>query len=201
MYAAKDGASAIRIFESRNIDLILLDLMLPDVPGTDVCKHIRQTSDVRIIMVTVKGDMVDRVVGLELGADDYIPKPYSYRELLACVKAVLRRSSGAASEEETLECGDIVMDVSRHVVTIRGREATMPLREFELLQYFLHHPGRVLTRRQIIDRVWGAGYIGDSKTLDVHIKRLRNRIETDPKNPERIVTVRGLGYKLENVAS
>ncbi|MBV7363343.1 response regulator transcription factor [Actinomycetaceae bacterium TAE3-ERU4] len=198
VYSAPDGQSALRIFENKSIDLILLDLMLPDMSGTEVCKKIRAHSQVPIIMVTAKDDVVDRIVGLELGADDYVPKPFSYRELLARVRAVLRRRQPSVTPVEVLSVAGIEMDVERHTLTLEGQEVTLPLREFELLEYFLRNPGLVLSRRQIIERVWGAGYVGDTKTLDVHVKRLRGRIESDPANPKRIVTVRGLGYKLES---
>lgn len=179
-----------------DIDLVLLDLMLPGMSGTEVCKAMRARSRVPIIMVTAKDDEVDKVVGLEIGADDYVTKPYSYRELVARVNAVLRRTSGAEADGPALTVGPLTMDVDRHEVLLRGEPLTLPLREFELLEYFLRNPGRVLTRGQIIDRVWGSDYVGDTKTLDVHVKRLRAKVEDDPAHPARIETVRGLGYKM-----
>lgn len=193
-----DGAEAVRSFTDTPTDLVLLDLMLPSLPGTEVCRAIRQTSQVPIIMLTAKDSEIDKVVGLELGADDYVTKPYSSRELLARIKAVLRR---LAEPEEllptTLEAGPVRMDVERHVVTVRGVQLSFPLKEFELLEMLLRNTGRVLTRMQLIDRVWGSDYVGDTKTLDVHIKRLRAKVEPDPANPVHILTVRGLGYKFE----
>ncbi|OKL46555.1 DNA-binding response regulator [Boudabousia liubingyangii] len=200
VYSAATGEKALEIFERQNIDLILLDLMLPGISGTEVCQKLRAKSDVPIIMVTAKDEVVDRIVGLELGADDYLPKPYSYRELLARVRAVLRRHQGSSDSGQVLQVGSLSLDPERHEVQLDGQSLQLPLREFELLAYLMAHPGRVLTRYQIIDRVWGPGYVGDPKTLDVHIKRLRSRIEADPANPSRIVTVRGLGYKLESEA-
>ncbi|OKL46860.1 DNA-binding response regulator [Boudabousia liubingyangii] len=200
VYSAATGEKALEIFERQNIDLILLDLMLPGISGTEVCQKLRAKSDVPIIMVTAKDEVVDRIVGLELGADDYLPKPYSYRELLARVRAVLRRHQGSSDSGQVLQVGNLSLDPERHEVQLDGQSLQLPLREFELLAYLMAHPGRVLTRYQIIDRVWGPGYVGDPKTLDVHIKRLRSRIEADPANPSRIVTVRGLGYKLESEA-
>ncbi|OKL48637.1 response regulator transcription factor [Boudabousia marimammalium] len=194
--AAADGESALRQFEKNKIDLVLLDLMLPGISGTDVCKQIRAKSQLPIIMVTAKDDVVDRIIGLELGADDYVSKPYSYRELLARIRAVLRRNSQGESTGSILEVAGLRMDVERHVVTLEGEELNLPLREFELLEFLLRNAGRVLTRGQIIDRVWGSNYVGDTKTLDVHVKRLRSKIEEDPAHPQRIVTFRGLGYKL-----
>ena len=195
---AEDGPAAIAAFEKGGADLVLLDLMLPGISGTDVCRQLRARSSVPVIMLTAKDGEVDKVVGLELGADDYVTKPYSSRELLARIKAVLRRLS---EPEEllptTLEAGPVRMDVERHVVTVGGEEQRLPLKEFELLEMFLRNPGRVLTRGQLIDRVWGSDYVGDTKTLDVHVKRLRAKIEDDPASPTRLVTVRGLGYKLD----
>ncbi|SES22151.1 two-component system, OmpR family, response regulator RegX3 [Pedococcus cremeus] len=192
------GPEALEEFDRAGADLVLLDLMLPGLPGTDVCRALRQRSNVPVIMLTAKDDEIDKVVGLEIGADDYVTKPYSSRELLARIKAVLRRR---AEPEDlmpaTLEAGPVRMDVERHVVTVNGEPASMPLKEFELLEMLLRNTGRVLTRMQLIDRVWGSDYVGDTKTLDVHVKRLRAKIEPDPGNPQHIVTVRGLGYKFE----
>ena len=195
---AETGPDALAEFERGGADIVLLDLMLPGLPGTEVCRQIRQTSSVPIIMVSAKDTEVDKVVGLELGADDYVTKPYSPRELVARIRAVLRR--GAVDEVDdtsALEAGQVRMDVDRHLVTVDGEIVKLPLKEFELLEYFLRNPGRVLTRGQLIDRVWGADYVGDTKTLDVHVKRLRAKIEADPTNPVSLTTVRGLGYKLD----
>ncbi|MCW2781666.1 MAG: family transcriptional regulator [Marmoricola sp.] len=195
---ANDGNEALTEFDRNGADIVLLDLMLPGIPGTEVCRQIRATSNVPVIMVSAKDDEVDKVVGLELGADDYITKPYSPRELVARIRAVLRRGLGdAAPDTMTLEAGPVRMDVERHVVTVKGEEARLPLKEFELLEMFLRNPGRVLTRGQLIDRVWGSDYVGDTKTLDVHVKRLRAKLEPNPAEPEYLVTVRGLGYKLD----
>lgn len=196
---AETGTEAIDVFDREGADLVLLDLMLPGIPGTEVCKQIRMTSNVPIIMLTAKDSEVDIIVGLELGADDYVTKPYSTRELLARIRAVLRRSEQAEEEEEDgiVEVHDIRMDVDRHTVTVRGTLTPMPLKEFELLEYLLRNAGRVLTRGQLIDRVWGPDYYGDTKTLDVHIKRIRSRIEETPSSPKLLVTVRGLGYRFE----
>jgi len=195
---AADGNSAIAEFERNGADIVLLDLMLPGLPGTEVCRQIRQTSSVPVIMVSAKDDEVDKVVGLELGADDYVTKPYSPRELVARIRAVLRRGLGdGVPDADVLEAGPVRMDVERHVVTVDGAEQRLPLKEFELLEMFLRNPGRVLTRGQLIDRVWGSDYVGDTKTLDVHVKRLRAKLEPDPGEPKYLVTVRGLGYKLD----
>lgn len=197
---AEDGNQAIAKFEKSGADLVLLDLMLPGINGTEVCRQIRSTSNVPIIMLTAKDDEVDKVVGLELGADDYVTKPYSSRELLARVRAVLRRGgepSGNVGEGATVEVGDIKLDAERHQVTFAGVGISLPLKEFELLEFLMRNAGRVLTRDQLIDRIWGSDYVGDTKTLDVHIKRLRSKFEKDPANPELIQTVRGLGYKME----
>ena len=194
---AETGPDAITEFERTGADIVLLDLMLPGMPGTEVCRHIRQTSNVPVIMVSAKGDEVDKIVGLELGADDYVTKPYSPRELLARIRAVLRRGIEPELVSSVLEGGPVRMDVDRHIVTVNGSTQKLPLKEFELLEYFLRNPGRVLTRGQLIDRIWGANYVGDTKTLDVHVKRLRAKIEADPGEPKLLVTVRGLGYKLE----
>ncbi|MGN6272004.1 MAG: winged helix-turn-helix domain-containing protein [Protaetiibacter sp.] len=197
---AGDGRAALTEFDTHGADLVLLDLMLPGLPGTEVCRELRVRSSVPIIMLTAKDSEVDIVVGLELGADDYVTKPYSSRELLARIRAVLRRriESSDELEEPVLEAGPVRMDIERHAVSVDGREVAMPLKEFELLEYLLRNAGRVLTRGQLIDRVWGSDYFGDTKTLDVHIKRIRAKIEPDPSNPVHLVTVRGLGYRFEN---
>jgi len=192
-----DGLAALDEFERAGADIVLLDLMLPGLPGTEVCRRIRQTSNVPVIMVSAKDDEVDKVVGLELGADDYITKPYSPRELLARIRAVLRRGADVELAPATLEAGPVRMDVERHTVTVGGSDTALPLKEFELLELLLRNSGRVLTRGQLIDRVWGSDYVGDTKTLDVHVKRLRAKVEPDPGNPVHLVTVRGLGYKFE----
>lgn len=197
---AVNGTEAIERFQSFNPDLILLDLMIPEVSGTEVCRVIRSTSQVPIIMLTAKDSEIDKVVGLELGADDYVTKPYSSRELLARMKAVMRRntSEGSISDEGSLlAVGSVRMDLDKHQVTVNSVSVTFPLKEFELLEFLMRNSGRVLTRSQLIDRVWGNDYFGDTKTLDVHIKRLRSKIEEDPANPKIIHTIRGLGYKLE----
>jgi two-component system response regulator RegX3 len=197
---AEDGQKAIELFDKGGIDLILLDLMLPGISGNEVCRIIRQTSQVPIIMITAKDSEIDKVVGLEIGADDYVTKPYSTRELLARMKAVLRRQGQVVSSEVgpgILEAGSVRMDLDRHIVEVHGEKISMPLKEFELLELLLENVNRVLTRGQIIDRVWGANYYGDTKTLDVHIKRIRSKIEDDPARPEHLLTVRGLGYKFE----
>ena len=195
---AGTGHEALEEFDRNGADIVLLDLMLPGMSGTEVCKALRQRAGVPIIMVTARDSEIDKVVGLELGADDYVTKPYSARELIARVRAVLRR--GGESEDMSppvLEAGPVRMDVERHVVTVSGAEVPLPLKEFDLLEYLLRNVGRVLTRGQLIDRVWGADYVGDTKTLDVHVKRLRSKIEADPSAPRHLVTVRGLGYKFE----
>ena len=200
---AQDGAAAIERFEAAGrsggpapIDLVLLDLMLPRLSGTEVCRRIRRISSVPVIMVTAKDSEVDKIVGLEIGADDYVTKPYSYRELLARVHAVLRRSHEEGPQELLLTAGRVMMDVKRHEVRVDDEPVTMPLREFELLELFLRNPDRVLTRGQIIERIWGANYVGDTKTLDVHVKRIRAKIEVEPSAPRLLTTVRGLGYML-----
>jgi two-component system response regulator RegX3 len=195
---AADGNVAVNEFDANGADLVLLDLMLPGISGTEVCKNIRGKSNVPIIMVSAKDGEIDKVLGLELGADDYVTKPFSSRELLARVRAVLRRH-GEVDELLPLvvEAGPVRMDVDRHVVTVRGSSVPMPLKEFDLLEMLVRNSGRVMTRGQLIDRVWGADYVGDTKTLDVHVKRLRAKIEEDPANPVHLVTVRGLGYKYE----
>ncbi len=195
---ARDGAEALAQFRESEPDLVLLDLMLPRVSGIDVCREIRATSRVPIIMLTAKGDEIDTVVGLEVGADDYITKPYRVRELVARMRAVLRRFEDVDAPAEApgpLTDGDITVDVERHEVIVRGEAIAMPLKEFDLLQLLMENAGRVLTRDTLIDRVWGHDYVGDTKTLDVHIKRLRSKIEDQPSSPTRIVTIRGLGYK------
>jgi two-component system response regulator RegX3 len=194
---ASTGPDALTEFDRAGADIVLLDLMLPGLPGTEVCRAIRQGSNVPVIMVTAKDSEVDKVVGLELGADDYVTKPYSPRELVARIRAVLRRGQEVEPVPSTLEVGPVRMDVERHVVTVHGEEARLPLKEFELLEMFLRNPGRVLTRGQLIDRVWGSDYVGDTKTLDVHVKRLRAKIEANPAEPKLLTTVRGLGYKLD----
>jgi len=195
---ASDGAAALEEFDRHGADLVLLDLMLPGVSGTEVCRTLRQRSSVPIIMVTAKDGEVDKVVGLELGADDYVTKPFSSRELVARIRAVLRRK-GEPDEmlPSILEAGPVRIDVDRHVVAVRGETVSMPLKEFDLLELLVRNAGRVLTRGQIIDRVWGSDYVGDTKTLDVHVKRLRAKIEENPREPALILTVRGLGYKFE----
>lgn len=195
---ASDGAMALEEFDRHGADLVLLDLMLPGISGTEVCRTLRQRSAVPIIMVTAKDGEVDKVVGLELGADDYVTKPFSSRELVARIRAVLRRR-GEPEEmlPSVLEAGPVRIDVDRHVVAVRGQTIAMPLKEFDLLELLVRNAGRVLTRGQIIDRVWGSDYVGDTKTLDVHVKRLRSKIEVDPRDPALILTVRGLGYKFE----
>lgn len=196
-----DGAEAVAAFERLEPDIVLLDLMLPGVSGTDICKQIRVKSQTPVIMVTARDSEIDKVVGLELGADDYITKPYSARELIARIRAVLRRGGVVADDDDAaigvLEVGPVRMDVQRHTVTASGNEITLPLKEFDLLEYLLRNSGRVLTRSQLIDRVWGADYVGDTKTLDVHVKRLRSKIEPDPSQPRHLITLRGLGYKFE----
>jgi two-component system, OmpR family, response regulator RegX3 len=195
-----DGPTALAEFERAGADIVLLDLMLPGMSGTDVCKQLRARSSVPVIMVTARDSEIDKVVGLELGADDYVTKPYSARELIARIRAVLRRGADAddaSTIDGVLESGPVRMDVERHVVSVNGEPVTLPLKEFDLLEYLMRNTGRVLTRGQLIDRVWGADYVGDTKTLDVHVKRLRSKIEADPANPVHLVTVRGLGYKLE----
>jgi two-component system response regulator RegX3 len=195
---AVDGEEAIRVFENSSAEIILLDLMLPKIDGNQVCKQIRQSSNVPIIMLTAKDSEIDKIVGLEIGADDYITKPYSTRELLARIKAVLRRKvEPPITVESVLIAGELRLDSDRHVVTLNGTPLTLPLKEFELLELLMENVNRVLTRGQIIDRVWGSNYFGDTKTLDVHIKRLRSKVEEDPARPKYIQTVRGLGYKLE----
>jgi two-component system response regulator RegX3 len=195
---APTGPEALEEFDRHGADLVLLDLMLPGLPGTEVCRQLRTRSAVPVIMLTAKDSEIDKVVGLELGADDYVTKPFSSRELVARIRAVLRRHGQAEEPDDAaLEAGPVRMDVERHTVSVSGRSVQLPLKEFELLEMLLRNAGRVLTRMQLIDRVWGADYVGDTKTLDVHVKRLRAKIEPDPAVPRYLVTVRGLGYKFE----
>lgn len=195
---AATGPEALDAFDHNGADLVLLDLMLPGLPGSEVCRSLRQRSNVPVIMLTAKDSEIDKVVGLELGADDYVTKPFSSRELVARIRAVLRRQ-GDVEEAGTavLAAGPVRMDVDRHIVAVRGAQVQFPLKEFELLEVLLRNAGRVLTRGQLIDRVWGADYVGDTKTLDVHVKRLRAKVEADPSTPRHILTVRGLGYKFD----
>jgi two-component system response regulator RegX3 len=196
---AATGPAGLEDFERHGADLVLLDLMLPGLPGTEVCRRLRERSDVPVIMLTARDSEVDKVVGLELGADDYITKPFSARELVARIRAVLRRRSDSVEVivSGIVEAGPVRLDPDRHVVSVRGDTVTLPLREFELLELLLRNAGRVLTRNQLIDRLWGSDYVGDTKTLDVHVKRLRRRVEENPSRPRHLVTVRGLGYKFE----
>lgn len=206
--ATSNGNDALTQFDDGGADLVLLDLMLPGLSGTEVCRELRQRGEVPIIMLTAKDSEIDKVVGLELGADDYVTKPYSFRELLARMRAVMRRRGSAAADngtvghdddgESVLEVGPVRMDVERHTVAVGGEPVSLPLKEFDLLELLLRNAGRVLTRGQLIDRVWGADYVGDTKTLDVHVKRIRSKIETDPGAPALLLTVRGLGYKLSD---
>jgi two-component system response regulator RegX3 len=206
VHVARDGAEALSMFDGVKPDIVLLDVMLPKLSGTDVCRELRKKSQVPIIMVSAKGSEIDTVVGLEVGADDYIVKPYRLRELVARIRAALRRSSLTPSEIDevgfgTVRIGDISVDPEQHVVTVRGTVTKLPLKEFELLYVLIANAGRVMTRETLIDRVWGTDYYGDTKTLDVHIKRLRSKIEADPANPSQVVTIRGLGYKYEKVVA
>lgn len=195
---APNGAEGIKLFDAKNPDLVLLDLMLPEVSGTEVCKYIRAKSSTPIIMLTAKDTEIDKVVGLELGADDYVTKPFSTRELLARIRAVMRRGGDVELDAiGAVESGPIRMDVERHTLTVNGVSVPMPLKEFELLEFLMRNSGRVLTRGQLMDRVWGSNYVGDGKTLDVHIKRIRSKIEPDPANPVYLSTIRGLGYRFE----
>ncbi|RKN37973.1 response regulator transcription factor [Streptomyces hoynatensis] len=197
---AATGLDGLREFERNGADLVLLDLMLPDLTGIEVCRRLRASSPVAIIVVSAKDTEVDKVVGLEVGADDYVTKPFFSRELIARIRAVLRRRAewaGAEEDAATLEAGPVRVDIERHVVAVQGRRVELPLREFDLLALLMRNAGRVLTRDQLIDRVWGADYVGDTKTLDVHVKRLREKIEPDPSSPRYLVTLRGLGYKFE----
>jgi two-component system response regulator RegX3 len=195
---AESGPQALAEFDRAGADIVLLDLMLPGLPGTEVCRALRARSSVPIIMLTAKDSEIDKVVGLELGADDYVTKPYSARELVARIRAVLRRHGDTElTPEAVLEAGPVRMDVERHTVSVDGEPVALPLKEFDLLEFLLRNAGRVLTRGQLIDRVWGSDYVGDTKTLDVHVKRLRAKLEPDPAVPKYLLTVRGLGYKLE----
>jgi len=203
--AVADGVQALKSFHAHGADLVLLDLMIPGISGSEVCRQLRTVSNVPIIMVSAKGEEVDKVVGLELGADDYVTKPYSFRELLARIRAVLRRQTVPVSavggedsgvdESRMQQIGDVVIDVDGHAVTVAGVPVKMPLKEFDLLELLMRNHGKVLTRSQLIDGIWGTSYVGDTKTLDVHIKRLRSKIEPDPANPRHLLTIRGLGYK------
>ena len=202
VYTAADGPTALEKFNVHGIDLVLLDVMLPGMSGTEVCKQLRTVSNVPVIMVTARDSEIDKVVGLEIGADDYVTKPYSARELIARIRAVLRRGGEAETEVEgddgqVLRSRRVVLDVERHTVTVERNAVALPLKEFDLLEYLMRNEGRVLTRGQLIDRVWGIDYVGDTKTLDVHVKRLRSKVEIDPSSPQVLVTVRGLGYKFE----
>ena len=194
---AADGTIGLSEFERGGADIVLLDLMMPGLPGTEVCRRLRARSSVPVIMVTARDDEIDKVVGLELGADDYVTKPFSHRELVARIRAVLRRGQDFELEPDVLEVDAVRMDVERHEVWVRGEPVKLALKEFELLEILLRNAGRVMTRGQLIDRIWGADYVGDTKTLDVHVKRLRAKVETDPAEPQLLVTVRGLGYKFE----
>ena len=197
---AANGNDALAAYDAEGADLVLLDLMLPGLSGTEVCRELRARGDVPVIMLTAKDSEIDKVVGLELGADDYVTKPYSFRELLARMRAVLRRRQPVEQVDNdgsgVLEAGPVTMDVERHTVAVKGEPVSLPLKEFDLLELLLRNAGRVLTRGQLIDRVWGADYVGDTKTLDVHVKRIRSKIEPDPSSPRYLLTVRGLGYKL-----
>jgi len=194
---APDGETGIAEFDRRGADIVLLDLMMPGLPGTEVCRQLRLRGPVPVIMLTARDSEVDKVVGLELGADDYVTKPFSHRELVARMRAVLRRGQDAELMPDVIEAAGVRMDVGRHEVSVNGERIRLALKEFELLEMLLRNAGRVMTRGQLIDRIWGADYVGDTKTLDVHIKRLRTKIEPDPTKPRYLVTVRGLGYKFE----
>ena len=206
VFTANDGQEAVNTFQAKSPDLVLLDIMLPKMDGWQVCREIRKTSSAPIIMLTAKSAEIDKVVGLEIGADDYVTKPYSFRELLARIRAVMRRNqataqaSGTVDDDIPLVCGDIAMQVGQHQVTVRGETVFFPLKEFELLEYLMQNKGRVMTRHQLIDRIWGSDYVGDTKTLDVHVKRVRSKIEEDPAHPKYLTTVRGLGYKIDTPA-
>ncbi len=195
--AVADGATGLAEYDRNGADLVLLDLMMPGMAGTEVCRQLRIRGNVPVIMVTARDAEIDKVVGLELGADDYVTKPFSHRELVARIRAVLRRGQEAELLPEVIEVGDVRMDVERHEVQVRGETVRLALKEFELLELLLRNAGRVMTRGQLIDRIWGVDYVGDTKTLDVHVKRLRSKIESEPSKPTRLITVRGLGYKYE----
>lgn len=194
---AADGTEGLAIYDKQGADLVLLDLMMPGIPGVEVCKQLRARGNVAMVMVTARDSEVDKVVGLELGADDYVTKPFSHRELVARIRAVLRRGQDQVLLPDVIEVSGVRLDVERHQLYVDGVEVRLALREFELLELLLRNSGRVMTRGQLIDRIWGSNYVGDTKTLDVHVKRLRSKIERDPSNPERLITVRGLGYKFE----
>jgi two-component system response regulator RegX3 len=195
---AADGAEGLAAYDRAGADIVLLDLMMPGIPGTEVCRQLRQRGPVPVIMLTARDSEIDKVVGLELGADDYVTKPFSHRELVARIRAVLRRGQDVELVPDVVEAGGVRMDVERHEVAVDGQPVRLALKEFELLEMLLRNAGRVMTRGQLIDRIWGADYVGDTKTLDVHVKRLRAKLETDPGNPEHLLTVRGLGYKFES---
>ena len=195
---AADGAEGLAAYDRSGADIVLLDLMMPGIPGTEVCRQLRQRGPVPVIMLTARDSEIDKVVGLELGADDYVTKPFSHRELVARIRAVLRRGQDVELVPDVVEAGGVRMDVERHEVAVGGQPVRLALKEFELLEMLLRNAGRVMTRGQLIDRIWGADYVGDTKTLDVHVKRLRAKLETDPGNPEHLLTVRGLGYKFES---
>ena len=195
---AADGAEGLAAYDRSGADIVLLDLMMPGLPGTEVCRQLRQRGPVPVIMLTARDSEIDKVVGLELGADDYVTKPFSHRELVARIRAVLRRGQDVELVPDVVEAGGVRMDVERHEVAVDGQPVRLALKEFELLEMLLRNAGRVMTRGQLIDRIWGADYVGDTKTLDVHVKRLRAKLETDPGNPEHLLTVRGLGYKFES---
>jgi two-component system response regulator RegX3 len=194
---AADGTEGLAAYDRSGADIVLLDLMMPGLPGTEVCRQLRQRGPVPVIMLTARDSEIDKVVGLELGADDYVTKPFSHRELVARIRAVLRRGQDVELVPDVVESGGVRMDVERHEVAVEGQPVRLALKEFELLEMLLRNAGRVMTRGQLIDRIWGADYVGDTKTLDVHVKRLRAKLETDPGNPEHLLTVRGLGYKFE----
>ncbi len=194
---AADGTEGLAAYDRSGADIVLLDLMMPGLPGTEVCRQLRQRGAVPVIMLTARDSEIDKVVGLELGADDYVTKPFSHRELVARIRAVLRRGQDVELVPDVVEAGGVRMDVERHEVAVDGQPVRLALKEFELLEMLLRNAGRVMTRGQLIDRIWGADYVGDTKTLDVHVKRLRAKLETDPGNPEHLLTVRGLGYKFE----
>jgi two-component system, OmpR family, response regulator RegX3 len=195
---AQDGATGIAEFDRHGADIVLLDLMMPGLSGTEVCRQLRLRGAVPVIMLTARDSEVDKVVGLELGADDYVTKPFSHRELVARIRAVLRRGQDTELVPDVIEAAGVRMDVERHEVSVNGERITLALKEFELLEMLLRNAGRVMTRGQLIDRIWGADYVGDTKTLDVHIKRLRTKLEPDPASPRYLITVRGLGYKFES---